>query len=86
MYDPNPIAIVAPAPARRMRFANGQQALAYYQAVGVKTYEDCMILAEFALVELEKINRILDEAFPELREGKTQAVDSQEIIPETSEV
>lgn len=68
MYEPSPIEIVAPAP--RKRFASTAETLAYYQAVGVKTREDVLILAELALVELQKVNAILDEVFERCAEAK----------------
>jgi hypothetical protein len=56
VYDPSPIEIVAPAP--RKRFASPQAAIAYYNAFGVQSREDVIVLAELALAELKKINEI----------------------------
>ncbi len=64
MYEPSPIEIVAPAPRRR--FSSPEVALAYYNAFGVQSREDVIVLAELALAELKKINEIFDDVFSKL--------------------
>jgi hypothetical protein len=66
----DPIAIIAPAPARKRRFANAEQALAYYNAVGVQSREDLIVLAELCREELQKIHNIFDEVFARCAEAK----------------
>lgn len=62
----DPIAIIAPAPPRKLRFASAKEALAYYDAVGVKTYEDLIVLAELVHKEFDKIHAIMDGVIAQL--------------------
>lgn len=64
MYEASPIEIVAPAPRRR--FNSSQEALAYYNVMGVKTHEDLIVLAELIHEEFAKIHKIFDAVFAEL--------------------